>query len=186
MPTRTPCYTADLTSDQLDILEQLVDNNEENKSSCGSQTESVLVLSDERELRSACEKARNVKLSRSKMDVWCTPFVKEVHCCQKLNNIQRTKAETNLEVNRILELIETPPQWISGLSEYLRQLQTPRPTSVPANEVVQDTQQKRQPLSAIQLFDRENCQGVPNPTDLFPDNQKKLRRTLGTNPCQQD
>lgn len=167
-------------------LRQLVDNNEENKSSCGSQTESVLVLSDERELRSACEKARNVKLSRSKMDVWCTPFVKEVHCCQKLNNIQRTQAETNLEVNRILELIETPPQWISGLSEYLRQLQTPRPTSVPANEVVQDTQQNRQPLSAIQLFDRENCQGVPTPTDLFPDNQKKLRRTLGTNPCQQD
>lgn len=184
MPTRTPCYTADLTSDQLDILEQLVDNNEKNKSSCGFQTESVLVLSDEQELRSACEKARNVKLSRSKMDVWCTPFVKEVQCRQ-LNNIQRTQAETKLEVNRILELIETPPQWKSGLSEYFRQLQTPRPTSVPANEVVQDTQQKRQPLSAIQLFDRENCQGVPTPTYLFPDNQK-LRSTLGTNSCQQD
>uniref|UniRef100_A0A8W8MPB0 Uncharacterized protein n=1 Tax=Magallana gigas TaxID=29159 RepID=A0A8W8MPB0_MAGGI len=99
--------------------EQLVGNNEENKSNGRSQ--SVLVLSNVQELRSACEKARNVKLSRSKMDVWCTPFVKEVQCCQKLSNIQRTQAETNLKLNRILELIETPSQEISGL----RQLQTP-------------------------------------------------------------
>nr|XP_034309086.1 uncharacterized protein LOC117683602 [Crassostrea gigas] len=169
VPNRTPCFTADLTSDQVDIIEQLVENNEENKSSCGSQTESVLVLSNEKELRSACEKARNVKLSRSKMNVWCTPFVKEIQCCQKLSYIQRTQAETNLKLNRILELIDTPPQEISGLSECLRQLQTPRPTSVPANEVAQETQQKRQPLSAIQLFERENCQGDPTPADLFPD-----------------
>lgn len=98
-----------------------------------------------------------MKLSRSNMDVWCTLFVKEVQCCQKLSNIQRTKAETNLKLNRILELIETPPQEISGLSECLRQLQTPRPTPVPANEVAHETQHKRQPLSAIQLFERENA-----------------------------
>lgn len=120
------------------------------------------------------------------MDVWCTPFVKEVQCCQKLSNIQRTQAETNLKLNRILELIETPPQEISGLSECLRQLQTPRPTSVPANEVAQETQQKRQPLGVIQLFERENCQGVPTPADLFPEDQKKLRRNVVTSPCQLD
>lgn len=45
-------------------------------------------------------------------------------------------------LNRILELIRTPPQDIIGLSEFIRQLQTLRPTSKPTSEVVRETKQK--------------------------------------------
>lgn len=186
VPNRTPCFTADLTSDQVDIIEQLVENNEENKSSCGSQTESVLVLSNEKELRSACEKARNVKLSRSKMNVWCTPFVKEIQCCQKLSYIQRTQAETNLKLNRILELIDTPPQEISGLM------------NVSGSSRPQDQHQFR----LMRLLRKPNKRGshsvlfsclrektareiLPQLTCFLTD-QKKLRRNIVTNPCQLD
>lgn len=52
----------------------------------------------------------------------------------------------------MLELIQTPPQDIIGLSEFLRQLRTLRLKSEPASE---KTEQKWQ-LSAIQLFGTKN------------------------------
>ncbi|XP_062600617.1 uncharacterized protein LOC134262262 [Saccostrea cucullata] len=112
------------------------------------------------------------------MDVWSTPAVKE-HCLEKLDLIQQTQVETNNKLSRLLELFENPPQEVSGLSDYLRQMTTPCPTSrcppsvIRTDRSASETQKpKRKPLSAIELFEKENCQpceGPPTPDDLFSD-----------------
>lgn len=51
-------------------------------------------------------------------------------------------------LNRILEPIRKPPQDIIGLSEFLTQFRTLRPTSKPTSEVVKEKNKKWQ-LKAI-------------------------------------
>lgn len=66
-------------------------------------------------------------------------------------------------LNRILELIRTPPQDIIGLSESIRQLQTLRPTSKPTSEVVRETKQKMATQSDSVVQNRK----LPNRSFLY-------------------
>lgn len=66
-------------------------------------------------------------------------------------------------LNRILELIRTPPQDIIGLSEFIRQLQTLRPTSKPTSEVVWETKQKMATQSDSVVQNRK----LPNRSFLY-------------------
>lgn len=81
-----------------------------------------------------------------------------------MNTIARHHAETHRKLGRVLKLLESQPlQEISGLSDYLLQLTTPL-RATPEVTVITES---RQPLSAIRLFDKENCVGYPRPNELF-------------------
>lgn len=100
-------------------------------------------------------------MSSSNIDVWSNRQVLKLPQCI-FDTIATHQAETNRKLGRVLEILESQSlQEISGLSDYLRQL-TLRTTL----EVTVITE-SRQPLSAICLFDKENCVGTPLPTELF-------------------
>lgn len=81
-----------------------------------------------------------------------------------LDTIATHQAETNRKLGRVLEILESQSlQEISGLIDYLRQL-TPPLRTTPEVTVITES---RQPLSAICLFDKENCVGTPLPNELF-------------------
>lgn len=160
-PNRQPCFYEDLTPDQVDVLEHQVNNFSQQKASCGTMTDSVVVLKDD--MKEAYKRATSGNLSRSKIDVWSNWPSLELPQCT-LDTIVRHQAETNRKLGRVLELLESQPlQEISGLSDYLRQLTTPL-RRTPEVTVITES---RQPLSAIRLFDKENCVGTPRPNELF-------------------
>lgn len=162
-PNRQPCFYEDLTPDQVDVLEHQVNNFSQQKASCGTMTDSVVVLKDDKDIKEAYKRATSGNLSRSKIDVWSNRPSLELPQCT-LDTIVRHQAETNRKLGRVLELLESQPlQEISGLSDYLRQLTTPLRTT-PEVTVITES---RQPLSAIRLFDKENCIGTPRPNELF-------------------
>lgn len=66
-------------------------------------------------------------------------------------------------LNRILEPIRTPPQDIIGLSEFLRQFQTLRPTSKPTSEVVKEKNKKMATQSDLVVRNRK----LPNRSFLY-------------------
>lgn len=81
-----------------------------------------------------------------------------------LDTIATHQAETNRKLGRVLEILESQSlQEISGLSDYLRQLTPPLRTTLEVTVITES----RQPLSAICLFDKENCVGTPLPNELF-------------------
>lgn len=126
-------------------------------------TDSVVVLKDDKDIKEAYKRATSGNLSRSKIDVWSNRPSLELPQCT-LDTIVRHQAETNRKLGKVLELLESQPlQEISGLSDYLRQLTTPLRTT-PEVTVITES---RQPLSAIRLFDKENCVGTPRPNELF-------------------
>lgn len=162
-PNRQPCFYEDLTPDQVDVLEHQVNNFSQQKASYGTMTDSVVVLKDDKEIKEAYKRATSGNLTRSKMDVWSNRPSLELPQCT-LDTIARHQAETNRKLGRVLEILESQPlQEISGLSDYLRHLTTPLRTT-PEVTVITES---RQPLSAIRLFDKENCGGSPRPNELF-------------------
>lgn len=162
-PNRQPCFYEDLTPDQVDVLEHQVNNYSQQKASCGTMTEEVVVLREDKEIKEAFKRATSGNLSRSKMDVWSYRPSLEMPQ-HTLDTIARNQVETNRKLGRVLELLESQPlQEISGLSDYLRQLTTPLRTTPEVTVITEN----RQPLSAIRLFDKENCGGTPCPNELF-------------------
>lgn len=97
-------------------------------------------------------------MSSSKIDVWYNrPALKLTQCI--LDTIATHQAETNRKLGRVLQLLESQSlQEISGLIDYLRQLTPPLRTTLEVTVIT---------LSAICLFDKENCVGTPLPNELF-------------------
>lgn len=57
LPNRQPCFYEDLAPDQVDVLEHQVNNFSQQKASCGTMTDSVVLLKDGKEIKEAYKRA---------------------------------------------------------------------------------------------------------------------------------
>lgn len=123
----------------------------------------VVVLKDDKEIKEVYKRVISGNLIRLKIDVWFNRLSLELFQCI-LDIIVRYQVEINRKFGRVLEILESQLlQEISGFSDYLRYLIILLRIIFEVIVIIES----RQFLSAIRLFDKENCGEFLRLNELF-------------------